>query len=86
MFVISINGTRKKLRLLAKIFVVLLMLFLVGYAFSAALPASTTEPIISTDAPAAEGNEVHYPGEPIRVYNSLEDYFQNKVAGVADSN
>jgi hypothetical protein len=86
MLIISINDIRKKLRFVAKVAVVLLMLLLVGYAVNSARPASAEIPVIITDAESDEDHDGHYPGEPIRVYNNLEDYLQDTLSGVTDSN
>lgn len=84
MFVISIRNTKKKLRFAAMILIVLLLLAVAGYIITKVVPSSAEVPIVAIDEDSDSANEGHYPGEPIRVYNSLEGYWQDKVSGIAD--
>lgn len=78
------RAAKKKLRFAAKI----LMFFAfsqLSYLFNYTLAASADAPIVITDGDTdSESDDGHYPGEPVRVYNSLEDYWQDKLSGVLE--
>ena len=85
MFIISISAAKKKLRFAAKILIVLCLLVMLSYLFNYTLAASADAPIVMTDGDTdSESDDGHYPGEPVRVYNSLEDYWQDKLSGVLE--
>ena len=81
MLVFSIGSAKKKWRLLAKLLVILCLLALLGYGFNYTLAAAADTPIVINSGGGSEEGERHYPGEPIRVYNNLEEYEQDKLAG-----
>lgn len=89
MFVISIGSVKKKIRLATKVLLVIFLLFLLSYFINISQIASTDETIVINQEVSAEetGNgekaKPHYPGEPIRVYQNLEDFWQDKVIGIA---
>ena len=85
MFVISISATKKKVRFALKILIVLCLIVMLSYLFNYTLAASADVPIVITDGNAGnQTEEGHYPGEPVRVYNSLESYWQDKLDGVSE--
>ena len=80
-----LSARLKKFRLAMKIVIVLCLLLMLSYLFNYTLAASADAPIVITNSESdTESDDGHYPGEPVRVYNSLEEYWQDKLAGVAD--
>jgi hypothetical protein len=85
MFVISIGNTKKKLRLTAKILLVLVLLLLLSYLFNHTLLTSSDQTAMVPDTVSTDGTqETNYPGEPIRVYNSFENYWLDMLESVAN--
>ena len=85
MFVISIGNTKKKLRLTAKIVLVILLLLLLCYLFNQTVLTSADPTTLVTDNVITEEREdTTYPGEPIRVYNSFENYWLEKIAWITN--
>lgn len=85
MFVISISNTKKKLRMSAKILLVIVLLLLLGYLFNHSLLTSADPTVLVTDPVSTnEAEETNYPGEPIRVYNSFENYWLDKLAVISN--
>lgn len=84
MFVISIGNTKKKLRFTAKILLALVLIFLLCYLFNYTVLTTADQTTLVPDTVSSEGtDETTYPGEPIRVYNSFENYWLDMLASVS---
>ena len=84
MFVISISATKKKIKLAIKALVVVCLLVMLSYLFNSTLAASADAPVVITNGENSDEEEKHYPGEPIRVYNDLESYWEDKLTGLPE--
>ena len=89
MIVLSVSGLRKKMRMTTKVLMVGLILFLLVYLINFTYTSLNetiivTEDITAEDPIIEDGKEHHYPGEPIRVTNNLDDYWQTRIDEIAN--
>ena len=95
MFVISLRCNRKKLMLAAKILLVLCLFLLFVFFVNRILWNPADQTVLFTESmsvdetgaaagegDAAGGEEQSYPGEPIRVHQSLEQYWLEMLSSV----